>query len=155
MLNFKLIIATLLTLSALQNVASVDVTMCTDDKCSDGCVTNSLDDNGYTPEGTKGGAFWSVKIENPDQPTNLYVTKHHFCSYYGGNDKRRNPQQAALIVIDQGDNGCKPISDFGQNGGKTPALSACVANPNRLRPGDDQPPDGVPPADQADGANQP
>ena len=44
------------------------------------------------PEGAPKESYWSLKVENPYRETHVYVTKHHYCSFYGG---KKNPCKEA------------------------------------------------------------
>ena len=118
------------------------VTLCKDHFCTQDCITADLNENNYMPEGTPRDEYRSLRVENPEQDTNVFVSKHHFCSYYSGREKRyqKQPQAAALLRVAAGDNKCHDVANFGQNQGTTVIKSACIANPNRLRPGDLTPP---------------
>jgi len=67
---------------------AVLVTLCTDHFCKEGCITADLNEYNCMPEGTPNDGYWSVRVENPDQDTEIYVSKHHFCSYYSGRKMR-------------------------------------------------------------------
>ena len=99
------------------------------------------------PEGAAKESYWSLKVENPYRETHVYVTKHHYCSFYGGYKilSKKQPQKAAVLIVAAGDNRCYDVETFGQNRGKTVIKSVCVANPDRLRPGHTAPPKGMGP----------
>ena len=126
---------------------AVLLTLCKDRRCTQGCLSANLNDYNYMPECAFKDDYQSLRIENPCQPTNFYVTKHHYCSYYGGikNPGKKQLQKAALLQVGVGDNRCHDAANSGQNKGTTVIKSACVANPNRLRPGDAAPPPDMPP----------
>jgi len=130
---------------------AVLVTLCTDHFCKEGCITADLNEYNCMPEGTPNDGYWSVRVENPDQDTEIYVSKHHFCSYYSGRKMRhrRQPQEAALLRVAAGDTSCHDVVTFGQNQGTTVIKSACIAHPNRLRPGDTTPPSDMEPISSA------
>jgi len=86
-----------------------------------------------------------LRVENPSRETHVYITKHHYCSLYGGdrNPIKKQPQKAAVLRVATGDSSCHDIATFGQKPGTTIIKSACIANPDRLRPGDTAPPSGM------------
>ena len=123
------------------------VTLCKDHSCTKRCITAALNETNYMPEGAAKESYWSLKVENPYRETHVYVTKHHYCSFYGGKKipVKKQPQKAAVLIVAAGDNRCYDVETFGQNRGKTVIKSVCVANPDRLRPGHTAPPKGMGP----------
>ena len=110
------------------------VTLCKDHFCTQDCITADLNENNYMPEGTLKDSYWSLRVENSHQATNVYVSKHHFCSYYGGCEThhQKHPQAAALLTVKASDTSCNDVAESGQNNGATVINSICVDKPNRL-----------------------
>ena len=99
------------------------------------------------PKGTPREGYWSLRVNNPFEGTLMFFNNHHFCSFYGGHKKiaLKQPQEAAVLWVPAGDTRCYDVSEFGQNYGTTIIKSVCINNPNRLRPGDTEPPEGMRP----------
>ena len=104
------------------------VTLCKDHSCTKRCITAALNETNYMPEGAPKESYWSLKVENPYRETHVYVTKHHYCSFYGGNKilAKKRPQKAAVLIVAAGDNRCHDVATFGQIRGKTVIKSVCV-----------------------------
>lgn len=73
---------------------------CMDRRCTRGCITAALNETNYIKEGTPRDGYWSLRVENPSRETHVNVTKHHYCSFYGGdrNPIKKQPQKTAVLT---------------------------------------------------------